>query len=113
MELDIAVLDGRVIAHVGGELDVESAPRFRRELDAALERADSLELHLEALTFLDSSGLGAILGRYRRLCARKAAGTGSVMSMWGARPPVEAVLRLSGVDAIIPLFPAGVDSSWT
>ncbi len=107
MELDIAVVGGRVIAHVGGELDVESAPRFRRELDAVLEGAESLELHLETLTFLDSSGLGAILGRYRRLSARRRPGSGAVMTLWGARPQVEAVLRLSGVDGIIPLRSAG------
>ena len=53
-------------------------------------------LDLENLTFMDSSGIGMLLGRLRALQAR--GGSLSVMHM---QPPVEKLFRLSGLDRVI------------
>lgn len=55
-----------------------------------------LVLDLENLTFMDSSGIGMLLGRLRALQAR--GGSLSVMHM---QPPVEKLFRLSGLDRVI------------
>jgi stage II sporulation protein AA (anti-sigma F factor antagonist) len=68
---------------IGGELDHCSAPQIRRQLDDLLmdERVVHVVLDLENLTFMDSSGIGVLLGRLRVLNAR-----GGSLSVKGMRP---------------------------
>ena len=89
--------DALVVA-LDGELDHFCAQSVRSQLDEML--ADSsvryLVLDFDKLTFMDSSGIGMLLGRLRALQAR--GGSLSVMHM---QPPVEKLFRLSGLDRVI------------
>ena len=84
-------LGSAVTVVIAGELDHFAAPQIRRRLDELLEdqTITHLVLDLENLTFMDSSGIGMLLGRLRAL---------SVMHM---QPPVEKLVRLSGLDRVI------------
>lgn len=86
---------------IGGELDHCSAPQIRRQLDDLLmdERVVHVVLDLENLTFMDSSGIGVLLGRLRVLNAR-----GGSLSVKGMRPSVEKLFRLSGLDRVIGIM---------
>jgi anti-sigma B factor antagonist len=53
--------DGITVAAVSGELDVHTAPTFTRELNRANGASGRVLLDLCGLSFLDSSGLAAIL----------------------------------------------------
>jgi len=92
-----------VVARIAGELDCYTAPTLREVLDRELDAsgAASLVLNLRDASFIDSSGLGAILGRYRRL----APGGGRV-AVCEAQPSVRRVLELAGIPRIIPLYPS-------
>lgn len=84
---------------VAGEIDLHSASELRARLDEGLARSPSeIRLDLSATTFLDSSGLGVILGRYRRLREK-----GGQLSIEGAGGTVRSVLELSGLDQIIQI----------
>ena len=67
-------------------------------LDELLEdqTVTHLVLDLENLTFMDSSGIGMLLGRLRALQAR-----GGSLSVKHMQPPVEKLFRLSGLDRVI------------
>jgi len=84
-----------------GEFDEEAADRFRAHVDALLEQGGLRDLIvvMREVTFIDSSGLGALLGRYRRLQAQG----GRVLIV---APPrhVRAILELSGVPKLIPIL---------
>ncbi|WP_018922149.1 anti-sigma F factor antagonist [Salsuginibacillus kocurii] len=56
-----------------GELDHHTALELRTELDEALKDEDvhHMLLNLEDLRFMDSSGIGVILGRYKTIAARE------------------------------------------
>ena len=58
-----------IVVRVAGELDVGTADQFRQRVDALLGEASlqRLVLNLSRVTFLDSTGLGAVLGRLRRM----------------------------------------------
>jgi anti-sigma B factor antagonist len=51
-----------------GEVDISTAPQLREYLDGAYQekRADIL-LHLDELTYIDSTGLGVIIGAFGRM----------------------------------------------
>ena len=66
MQMEIEAAGDRLTARIKGELDHHSAAQARAQLDALLtdERIRELRIDLRGLTFMDSSGLGVILGRY-------------------------------------------------
>jgi len=92
---------------VSGELDMKVAERFRQVLDRGLEQHpdSNLLLDLSGVSFIDSSGLGVILGRYKKLIK-----DGRVMVISGARPVVERILELSGIMKIIGVYPTESDA---
>lgn len=101
MQLEEERLGDAVVLHVRGELDERTAPTLRQRLDRLIEdrRIRHLVLDFRQLTFIDSSGLGVLLGRYRRLQQR-----GGRMALVRPAAHVRAVLELSGVPRLIPVY---------
>jgi len=63
----MSILVGSVIL-VEGDLDLASAPTLRTTLHARIDAGEMhLVLDLSALDFLDSSGLGVLVGAARRV----------------------------------------------
>lgn len=90
-----------VTVYVTGELDHCSASSVRRQLDAVIAApgVKRLVLDLKDMTFMDSSGIGVILGRYREL--RERGGSVAVKNM---NPQVEKVFTLSGMKQVIQII---------
>lgn len=91
-------LYGAVTVVVAGELDHCTASQIRRQLDDILEDPGitHLCLDLENLTFMDSSGIGVLLGRLRTLQQR-----GGTLSVKNMQPPIEKLFRLTGLQRVI------------
>lgn len=81
-----------------GELDHHSAAQTRQELDVYLRdhQVKELILDLSGLTFMDSSGIGVIIGRYKLMSGR-----GGTLSIHKPAPAVDKLLRMSGVYGIV------------
>ena len=96
--LDITVSRERgvVIAAVTGDVDISTVAQLR---ECLFELADggTLIVDLNRVTFIDSSGLGALVG-----AARRAAAHGGSLHAVCARPPTRRLLWLTGVDRLIP-----------
>ncbi|MDI3256166.1 MAG: anti-sigma factor antagonist [Kyrpidia sp.] len=92
---------GVVVARLRGELDHHTSDAVRARVDTLLEDTGSIRLlwNLSELTFMDSSGLGVLLGRYRRISQR-----GGKMACCGLTAPVRKLLELSGVLQIVPVY---------
>ncbi|MGI5840022.1 MAG: STAS domain-containing protein [bacterium] len=101
VKIDYLPEEAIVLARVEGELDMQAAPGFRAAIDTAVDshRAKRLLLDFRKVSFIDSSGLGVILGRYKKL-----AQSGGRIAIAGAKPQVRRVLELSGVMRIIDVF---------
>ncbi len=84
-----------------GEIDHHSAKAAREEIDLKIleYRAKTVLIDLQGVGFMDSSGLGLILGRYTH--AKEA---GSVLKVINPSPGAEKVLRMAGTDKIIPII---------
>lgn len=101
MGLEKKFLHDTLVIKVTGELDLVTAEEFRRTIDLELERRQikNLLINLAGVSFIDSSGLGVILGRYKKVSA-----SGGRMWLVGARPPVLKILQLSGFPKIIAIY---------
>jgi len=91
-----------LIVSIDGELDLETAPVFRDTVDKKLNQYDSVRhliLDLEKVSFIDSSGLGAILGRFKRLNQQ-----GGRLSAIRVSRQILRVLELSGLLRIMKIY---------
>lgn len=84
--------------HLQGELDHYCAQQIRRELDELLRDSSikALVLDFAQLTFMDSSGIGVILGRYRTIRDR-----GGSMYVTHMNPHIARIFHMSGMDRVI------------
>lgn len=65
LALEHVVIDGRDRITLGGELDAFSAPDLRAAIAATTET--EVQLDLEGITFIDSSGLAMVVESHQRL----------------------------------------------
>ncbi len=101
-DLDVTVVGegtDRTI-HIEGTCDLASAPKLREAL-IELRPPDVLHVIVEVsgLEFIDSTGLGLLLGALRRL--KEAGGS---LKIAGAQGAVLRVLEITDLDKVIPLF---------
>ena len=85
---------------VNGEIDHHGARVWRDELDELIRvhRPRELLLDLQGVAFMDSAGLGLLLGRYRHMCT-----LGGRLVLLHAPASCVKMLRLSGADRFIYL----------
>lgn len=91
-----------LVVRLSGELDHHTADRVREQVSNAIVKHDIRKLifNLENLTFMDSSGLGVILGRYKQI--KQVAGE---MIVCAVSPSIERLFDMSGLFKIIRLEP--------
>jgi anti-sigma B factor antagonist len=101
MELRITIDSegGQRTVRLEGECDLASAPVLREALRPMVP-PEVYEVVIDAseLEFIDSTGLGVILGAHRRLKE-----SGGVLKIAGAKGGVQRVLRVTGLDRAIPI----------
>jgi anti-sigma B factor antagonist len=79
-----------------GEFDLASVPTFAAELARAEAERGPLVIDLSALEFIDSSGLSQLLAAHTR-----AADDERELVFLKGPPPVEKILRITGLDQIL------------
>ncbi len=98
MELTGIREQGVLTIRLKGELDHHNAEQARNGIDSLLsdKGIKELILDLSGVSFMDSSGVGVILGRYRLLSGRR-----GVMRVTGASRSIEKILKMAGVYALL------------
>jgi anti-anti-sigma factor len=94
LSVDVEREDARVSPALRGELVLETAPQFREHLDDVEEDAMTLVVDLRNLTFLDSCGIGELVGAHQR--ARRDGRRLVVVRYEGT--PIHRVLRVAELD---------------
>ncbi len=95
MKLIAAEKDGDLVVCITGDVDHHSATGLREEIDRLLEekKPDALILDLGGTDFMDSSGLGLILGR-----KRKTEEMGIGLKLLNPTEACRKILRLAGME---------------
>ena len=87
-----------LLVRLKGELDHSAASRLRAELEGLIEQtgARRLLLDLSGLEFMDSSGIGLIIGRCKRLSRR-----GGSVAVVGSNARIDRIFDMAGLYRIV------------
>ncbi|MCR5599271.1 MAG: STAS domain-containing protein [Ruminococcus sp.] len=101
MKIDIKSENGSAVAVLSGEIDHHNAKELRSELDRYIITAQPRELAIDlgGITFMDSSGIGLIMGRSKlmREC-------GGRLEVHNPQPYIKRVLKLAGIERIVKIL---------
>ena len=86
--------------YLSGEIDHHSAKGMREEIDKAIEYGmpSLLILDFSDVTFMDSSGIGLVMGRYRLLQK-----TGSTLNLVNLPENIYKIMKLAGIERLASL----------
>lgn len=100
LTIELEVKHDILLVRLRGELDHHTAEELRTKLTETIENQKIMHivLNLENLAFMDSSGLGVILGRYKQINNH-----GGKMVVCSISPAVKRLFEMSGLFKIIRL----------
>ncbi|MCD8508950.1 MAG: anti-sigma F factor antagonist [Bacillus sp. (in: Bacteria)] len=98
--IDLEKRDNVLCVRLEGELDHHTAMTLRERVDTVLKENNltHILLNLENLTFMDSSGLGVVLGRYKLVKT-----LGGEMVVCSISPQIKRLFEMSGMFKIVRL----------
>ena len=90
-----------MIVDIKGELDHHNAEEIRTRIDDWIDRFNCRKviLNLSGVTFMDSSGIGVVIGRYRKLSLKK-----GVICVTEINDTIKRVFNLSGLFKIVHYY---------
>ena len=94
-------VDGHTIVSVGGEIDVYTAPKLRDQIsDLVGAGKTNLIIDLEAVDFLDSTGLGVLVGGLKKVRAEDGS-----MSLICSQDRLLKIFRITGLAKVFTIHP--------
>jgi len=99
LSLETRTHEGRTIVEVGGEIDVYTAPKLRECLVDLVNAGNyQLVIDLEGVEFLDSTGLGVLVGGLKRV--RSHEGT---LQLVCTHERLLKIFRITGLTKVFPI----------
>ncbi len=99
MEYSCKLYDDALVISLEADLDHHLANRLRDEIDGFIDSGiHKIIFDFDKVSFMDSSGIGLIMGRYRRL-----AGNGAI-AVTGAHFSVKRIIEISGLHKLVKQF---------
>lgn len=91
---------GTITAKITGEIDHHSARWLRMDIDTAINdhKPMVLKLDFSGVTFMDSSGVGLVMGRYKAMKP-----LGGKVELINMPPYIEKVMLLAGMDKLVAI----------
>ena len=101
MKISTDIEGNFLLVRIKGDLDMHTVPEFKKKITTIMNQKgiDNLILNLKSVNFIDSTGLGAILGRYRELTSNN-----GELILIGLTSPVKRIFQLSGVLELISVY---------
>ena len=99
LRLDVSTRGDWSVVTVGGEIDVATAPRLREQLIALVNDGRyHLVIDLEAVDFIDSTGLGVLISGLKRVRLHDGR-----LALVCTEPRVLKVFEITGLLAVFPV----------
>ena len=90
-----------LILHISEELDHHMAMQVSKTVDTQIEKGNlkTLIFNFTGMTFMDSSGIGMVMGRYKKMNY-----IGGKTYVAGVHEAVDRIFAMSGLYRIIPKY---------
>lgn len=100
MAVRITITPVRVTVAVSGEIDHHNAAVIRYEADEAIQSAlaPNVRIDFSDVTFMDSSGIGFVMGRYRIVSSY-----GGNIEVTNLSDRIYSMMKLAGLDKLVTL----------
>jgi len=101
LQLSFQLRGNTLIVNVSGELDHHYSEYFREKVEEKLLESNvkNLVLDFKGLTFMDSSGIGVIIGRYKNISK-----LGGKLLIANVKSNIERIFEISGLNKIVPVY---------
>ena len=96
MSVQLSYKEGVLTARLSGEIDHHSAREMREAIDDTAQKVKPacLRLDFSQVPFMDSSGIGLILGRHKLISAM-----GGVVVVQKAPKDIKRMLSIAGIES--------------
>jgi anti-sigma B factor antagonist len=92
--------DGIEVIDVAGEIDIYTAPRLRELLIGLVSRGSyHLVVNMQKVEFVDSTGLGVLVGGLRRVRARD-----GTLDLVCTRQPILKIFKITGLTEVFGIY---------
>ena len=107
MQIEFEMTDEILIVNLDGELDHHFSAVIRKEIDKTVDAFHSKHLifNFEKVTFMDSSGIGVIMGRYNKITQ-----LGGSLMITGCSEYIDRILDMAGIYTIAARMESVSDS---
>lgn len=101
MQLSTDIMDNHMIVKLNGELDHHTSEDVRKKIDQMYynNNLKNIVLDMTGLNFMDSSGIGLIMGRYKNCIERK----GKILIV-STSPYINRMLKMSGLLKLVNIY---------
>lgn len=98
MQIFFTTRDRNLIVTIEGEVDHHTSVEIRERVDREYQRrrARNIIFDFSNIQFMDSSGIGVLMGRYRNVMI-----LGGSVGLYGVKEQVDRVLAVSGIYKIM------------
>lgn len=100
LRIETETRDGKAILGLRGEIDVYTAPRLKSGLiDMVNEGNYDIVVDLSGVDFIDSSGLGVLVGGLKRVKSHDGA-----ISLVCSQENILKIFRITGLNKVFPIY---------
>ena len=97
--IDVSKVDSHALVTVSGEIDVYTAPKLREKLiELVSEGTYDVVVDLEKVDFLDSTGLGVLVGALKRVKAHDGS-----LSLVCTQDKILKIFKITGLTKVFPI----------
>ncbi len=101
MEISVVIKRKTLIVSLKGELDHHSAKEVKDMIEEVIKNSgvENLIFDLSGLSFMDSSGIGVVVGRYKLISS-----IGGRVAIIKGNRSIDRLLKMSGITKIIDTY---------
>ena len=101
MKIEFQKKSYTLIIKIQGEIDHHCATELKQKIEKEFQKSDAKNIifDFEQVTFMDSSGIGMIIGRYKNVLA-----CGGKTAVVNANEKVSKIFQMAGMQKIIPQY---------
>ncbi len=101
MVIDLSGEQRLLTVHLDGELDHHSAAKIKSAIEKELRRSGAVNVAFDfsGVSFMDSAGIGMILGRFKTVKS-----LGGKIIIYGMNREISSIVKMSGLEKIAQVY---------